>query len=236
MSWLKNNRLLWPLLKPGYPDGARLMAQRHVLQDLAGEDGLRGCCLNAGCGEGLYLPFLDSFRAISRIENIDISIPEEIAARHPDPRHRFQVASLTDLPFPDAQFDSCLCTEVIEHILDHGKAASELARVLKPGGILIASVPQTPAPWDPNHARQGYSVAEFTGLLHAAGLDVVAHRSCFHISMRLIMRYWRRPWIRFGASRTPYLPESVLTMMARLDRVLRIGKPWDLAVRAAKSQ
>lgn len=47
----------------------------------------------------------------------------------------------TRLPFPDDTFDLVICSEVMEHIPDDAAAASELARVLKPGGRLAVTVP-----------------------------------------------------------------------------------------------
>jgi SAM-dependent methyltransferase len=45
------------------------------------------------------------------------------------------------LPFPDATFDRVIASEVLEHIPDDAAALGELARVLKPGGTLAATVP-----------------------------------------------------------------------------------------------
>jgi SAM-dependent methyltransferase len=45
------------------------------------------------------------------------------------------------LPFPDATFDRVICSEVLEHIPDDTAAMAELARVLRPGGVLAATVP-----------------------------------------------------------------------------------------------
>lgn len=39
------------------------------------------------------------------------------------------------LPFPDASFDAVVSTSVFEHLEDVGLAASEVARVLRPGGV-----------------------------------------------------------------------------------------------------
>lgn len=50
-------------------------------------------------------------------------------------------ADLCDLPFQDYQFDLILCNHVLEHIPNDVKAMSELYRVLKNNGILIAQVP-----------------------------------------------------------------------------------------------
>src|SRR5690606_14520517 len=45
----------------------------------------------------------------------------------------------TLLPFPDDTFDRIICSEVMEHIPDDAAAARELARVLKPGGMLAVT-------------------------------------------------------------------------------------------------
>lgn len=45
------------------------------------------------------------------------------------------------LPYEDACFDVVLLIEVIEHLENHRIALGELARVLKPGGVLILTTP-----------------------------------------------------------------------------------------------
>ncbi len=48
---------------------------------------------------------------------------------------------LTDLTFADASFDCVLSFEVFEHVPDYERALCECARVIKPGGMLVCSVP-----------------------------------------------------------------------------------------------
>jgi SAM-dependent methyltransferase len=54
-------------------------------------------------------------------------------------------ANVTDLPFGDESFDGAVLGEVLEHVEDDRGALAELARVLRPGGVLAASVPANPA-------------------------------------------------------------------------------------------
>lgn len=52
------------------------------------------------------------------------------------------VSDVTKLPLADESFDIVICSEVLEHIPDHGKAIQEIIRVLKPGKSLVVSVPR----------------------------------------------------------------------------------------------
>ncbi len=50
---------------------------------------------------------------------------------------------ITAITFPDHFFDSIICNHVLEHIIDDGKAMSELYRTLKPGGWAVLQVPMS---------------------------------------------------------------------------------------------
>lgn len=61
-------------------------------------------------------------------------------------------ADITDLPFPDADFDVIVSSHVLEHVADDRAAMAELARVLKPTGwalILVPYDPRRPTAEDP---------------------------------------------------------------------------------------
>lgn len=74
------------------------------------------------------------------------------------------VHDLNDLPYPfaDNQFDEIHCYEVLEHCGRQGDwrfffaQFGELWRILKPDGLLVATVPMCTSPWawgDPGHTR-----------------------------------------------------------------------------------
>ncbi len=62
------------------------------------------------------------------------------------------LAPITEMPVPDGVFDVLLVTEVLEHVSDTYGAFRELARVLRPGGSIIITVPFAyplhEEPWD----------------------------------------------------------------------------------------
>jgi SAM-dependent methyltransferase len=100
-------------------------------QELAPVAGyLHGHVLDAGCGSRDISRFLVAGGA-ARITRYDLSSDD------PD----VVIGPLEAMPFPDASFDSALCNAVLEHVEDAGKAMSELARVVRPGGHLVATVP-----------------------------------------------------------------------------------------------
>jgi SAM-dependent methyltransferase len=85
------------------------------------------------------------------------------------------VADITCLPFEDQAFDSASTAETLEHVEDHAAAVSELARVLRPGGWLVGTVPAEGrgwADWDrwAGHLRR-YTSQSLGTLLAQAGLD-----------------------------------------------------------------
>ena len=62
------------------------------------------------------------------------------------PRENCCVQNLEALTFADQAFDLVVCSDVLEHVRLYRKALSEIARVLRPGGALILTVPLSGGP------------------------------------------------------------------------------------------
>jgi 2-polyprenyl-6-hydroxyphenyl methylase/3-demethylubiquinone-9 3-methyltransferase len=56
------------------------------------------------------------------------------------------VTTVESLPLPDHHFDGCICLSVLEYLDHPDLCLDELQRVLKPGGLLILSVPHRFSP------------------------------------------------------------------------------------------
>jgi SAM-dependent methyltransferase len=85
-------------------------------------------------------------RAGAEVTSVDAYEPEIAAWRVLAGHVRglsFQVADARRLPFPDEAFDHAYSISVIEHIGEDGdfQALAELARVVKPGGRIVITVP-----------------------------------------------------------------------------------------------
>jgi ubiquinone/menaquinone biosynthesis C-methylase UbiE len=98
--------------------------------------------LDVACGEGYGSALLA--RTAAHVTGVDIS-PQAIA--HAQDAYAalanatFTCASCTQLPIPDASIDVAVSFETLEHIHEQEAFLAELARVLKPGGVLLISCP-----------------------------------------------------------------------------------------------
>lgn len=100
--------------------------------------------LDAGCGTGGLVWFLLA-RGFD-VSGIDASPAAIEIARRAAPEADLRVATVEQLPFPEASFDAYLAIGSWEYP-ERGPdvAAHEAARVLKPGGLAFIEVPQLSA-------------------------------------------------------------------------------------------
>lgn len=96
---------------------------------------LRGNLLDVGCGE---MPYRSCLPPDLSYTGIDVAQAAAFAMRANDGVVPFDGVSI---PFGDASFETVLCTEVLEHAAAPEALITEIERVLKPGGTLLATVP-----------------------------------------------------------------------------------------------
>ena len=92
--------------------------------------------LEVGCGTGLILSRLAA--VARRAEGVDLSpgMLEKARSRGLNVKE----ASATALPYPDASFDVVVSFKVLAHVPDILLALSEMARVCRPGGYVLAEL------------------------------------------------------------------------------------------------
>jgi SAM-dependent methyltransferase len=96
--------------------------------------------LDAGCGVGWGSELLRRSGAAS-VVGVDLSEEALADARRRAPGCEFVPGDLQKLPFPDDEFDVVVCMEALEHTEDVGGTLDQLARVLRPHGVLLVSSP-----------------------------------------------------------------------------------------------
>jgi len=107
--------------------------------DAAGiEPGQRA--LDVGCGPGALTAELVSRLGAANVAAVDPAPQFVDAVRERLPGVEAQVAHAEELPYPDAQFDAALAQLVLHFVSDATATASEMRRVVTPGGVLAACV------------------------------------------------------------------------------------------------
>jgi SAM-dependent methyltransferase len=101
------------------------------------EDGVGRRLLDIGCGTGHHLARMRS-RGFD-VAGVDGSREMLAHARIANPGVEVRQADVERLPFPDASFDFVLCVEVLRYLSDPSPCLREAARVLRPGGVLLAT-------------------------------------------------------------------------------------------------
>ncbi|HLF24611.1 MAG TPA: class I SAM-dependent methyltransferase, partial [Burkholderiales bacterium] len=91
------------------------------------EEGVGGSVCDIGCGSGYLIRYIRDHSPArpKRLAGVDIVVPQapENAAIE------FFEGKAEKLPFADNEFDTVICTHVIEHILDYRAALAELRRI-----------------------------------------------------------------------------------------------------------
>ncbi|MEV7598717.1 class I SAM-dependent methyltransferase [Kitasatospora sp. NPDC089797] len=133
------------LANSAYADGRHLAARQSiyrwqqprydlpglVVEELAGTSGI---VFDVGCGNGTFVSRLRKDRPDFRLVGMDIS-----AGILTDVEKPVLVADAQALPFPDDSADAVLALHMLYHVGDIEATIKELARVLGPGGVFMAS-------------------------------------------------------------------------------------------------
>lgn len=131
------------------------------------------------------------------------------------------------LPVADACVELVTALDVLEHLPDDRRAAAEIHRVLRPGGVLVAAVPVDRRLWSEHDVAVGhvrrYEPADFLALLRGAGLEIVEARSWMVLLRPVVAR--RRRSARGSDLRELHpLVNAGLTAVVRFERLLPVGR------------
>lgn len=122
-----------------------------------------GRVLDVGCADGWARDLL------AECEYIGLDYPTTASGLYGTRPHVFADGAF--LPFASSSFDTVLLLEVLEHVIDAEQVVAEINRVLKPGGILVVSIPFLYPLHDAPHDYRRYTAPGLNKVLSQAGLN-----------------------------------------------------------------
>ena len=160
--------------------------------------------LDVGCGSGAFAAEL---RDAASVTGVDLALEAIRLGRRRGLRD-LSVGSAEALPFRDAAFDGVAALDIVEHT-DDVRTLAEIARVVRPGGVVLVHVPAFPFLWgehdEVNHHRRRYRRGELLARLTASGLRVrrISYVNCVLFPAVAAARVGKRLLRRLQAPRPP---------------------------------
>jgi SAM-dependent methyltransferase len=194
--------------------GPRHELRERLLLDLflAARPGLE--VLDAGAGQGTLSAKLGALGF--EVTSTDASAAAVAVLRERLPG-RVLEADVGALPFDEESFDSAVLGEVLEHLEDDRGALAEIARVLRPRGVLALSVPANPRLFGPSDVWAGH-VRRYTraALIDACGAAGFTVERCLGWGFPVSRLYHRHVYERYLDRRGPAPPAGRQQPLVRL--------------------
>jgi SAM-dependent methyltransferase len=129
-----------------------------------------------------------------------------------------------ELPFADESFAAVLALDVIEHVADDIVLLREAGRVLRPGGVLLVTVPALPWLWSSHDEVNGhfrrYTLPALTAALQAGGFSPA--RVSYYNALLLPLAIMRKFAARVAGSDEHHLEDLPRPLNSLLRKVLSV--------------
>ena len=194
--------------------GPRHELRERLLLDLLLAAGPGPDVLDAGAGQGTLSAKLAALGF--EVTSTDAS-PAAVAFLRERASGHVVEADVTLLPFGDESFDAAVLGEVLEHVEDDRGALVEIARVLRPRGVLALSVPANPRLYGPSDVWAGH-VRRYTrpALITACTSAGFVVERCLGWGFPVSRLYHRHVYERYLDRRGPAPPASRQQPLVRL--------------------
>ena len=115
-------------------EGRRLAAIRDFMGDVSGLD-----VAEIGVGGGHVLRMFPTARLTAvDISRIQLDVARKNLAGY---EVRFIQGDASKIELPDASFDRMICSEVLEHVVNPDAVLAAIARLLRPSGVAVLTIP-----------------------------------------------------------------------------------------------
>jgi SAM-dependent methyltransferase len=224
-------------------------AVRRLVRTLAEDLPANGDLLDVGNGLGAQDPLIAEVARPRSLTAVNITLSQLVAgrARLDESGARAVNADATRLPIRDASIDGVISVEAAFHFPSRARFFAEVARVLRPGGVLAMSdVPTQRNPRGPLELASGLTQLRVWGLgsQAVATADEVAHQAraagLVDVRTELVGARTIAPALRFVRDRLRRPPSSVprghvlasRLMLAQVDLLWERGMIEYLLLRA----
>jgi 2-polyprenyl-3-methyl-5-hydroxy-6-metoxy-1,4-benzoquinol methylase len=180
----------WDTAAGTTPDARSVRRHAHVsrrrlrtLLAVLGRDATGTKLLDVGCSSGAFL-------GVARERGLDaegVEISTEAAAAARRAGFRVYTGLLEDASFPAASFDAVALIELLEHLRDPRALLAECRRILRPGGVLMATTPNG-ASWTAAAMGARWDVFSLRGMgghvsfFNPGSLRLLAERAGFEVA------------------------------------------------------
>jgi ubiquinone/menaquinone biosynthesis C-methylase UbiE len=148
--------------------------------------------LSVGCGPGVILNEVSELHPSVRATGIDISadrVKEAIQRNHENPRLKFVRGDAQAMPFPSNSFDLVYSRMLLQYLREKEKAVAEMARVCRPGGIVLLQDLDGQLLWHyPEDERVQRAVEKVLAALAPTGFDPFVGRKLFWLVQKTGLR------------------------------------------------
>jgi len=136
-----------PLFSKNFAKKIVVLKKYRFITDFLNSNSKGGKALDFGTGFGAFLPVLsDNYDEVTAIDAYDDQIKaakdlvDYLALRNVNVKKVPKENGL--LSFRDSEFDLILATDVLEHNRNYESIVFELKKILKPGGVIVVSLPR----------------------------------------------------------------------------------------------
>jgi ubiquinone/menaquinone biosynthesis C-methylase UbiE len=217
-----------------YYAGKRELVRRWIVRSLGKTRRLR--VLDCGAGTGCFAAEMSAAHEVHVLDDHEDSLR---ILREKFPAAQVHALGSEGMPFQAGQFDLVTMLDVLEHIREDGAALKEVARVVKPGGYVVVTVPASMALWSDwdvalHHYRR-YDRPSLRQLFEQCGELEICHLN--YTNTLVFPLVWLVRKLRFLSTQKrgeDYLPpgwiNSCLRRLFVWTGLIRFPMPWGVSL------